>query len=85
MHQVQFTKEARAALLAMPGNVAATIRGKIDALAADPRGRQPNCRKMAGRHQYRLRVGDWRVLYRFEDDRLVIMILAVTPRGRAYQ
>lgn len=85
MYQVEFTKQARAALRAMPRNVAETIRDKIRALAAAPRGSQPNCKRLARDDRYRLRVGDWRVLYRIEDGRMVIMILAVLPRGRAYQ
>ncbi len=85
MYQVEFTREARAALRAMPRNVAETIRDKIRALAANPRGSQPNCKRLGGDDRYRLRVGDWRVLYRFQGDRLVIVILAILPRGRAYQ
>ena len=41
-------------------------------------------KRLQGSHEYRLRVGDWRV--RFERDRrqLVITIVRVLPRGRAY-
>ncbi|WP_330950864.1 type II toxin-antitoxin system RelE family toxin [Burkholderia thailandensis] len=40
---------------------------------------------MAGQPGYRLRVGDWRVLYEIEDGRVVIVVLAVKPRGGAYK
>jgi mRNA-degrading endonuclease RelE of RelBE toxin-antitoxin system len=33
---------------------------------------------------YRLRVGDWRVIFRRFDDELVILVVRVLPRGRAY-
>lgn len=48
-------------------------------------GAHPNVRKMIGARGYRLRVGDWRVLYDVEDGRLVVLVLAIKPRGGAYQ
>lgn len=70
---------------ALARNVAATIMAKIGALAADPYGPNPDAKKLAGIEGYRLRVGDWRVLYRIEDGRLVIVVLAINPRGGAYK
>jgi mRNA-degrading endonuclease RelE of RelBE toxin-antitoxin system len=34
--------------------------------------------------EWRLRVGDWRVRFAFDDERRVIIVLRVLPRGRAY-
>jgi mRNA interferase RelE/StbE len=34
--------------------------------------------------QWRLRVGDWRVRFSFDDEHLAIAVLRVLPRGRAY-
>ncbi len=85
MYAIECTKQAAQALKAMPSNVAARIRAKIDALAVDPYAPNPNATKLAGRDGYRLRVGDWRVLYQIEDGRLVIVVLAVSSRGGAYQ
>jgi mRNA interferase RelE/StbE len=34
--------------------------------------------------QWRLRVGDWRVRFSFDDENQVIVLLRVLPRGRAY-
>ena len=85
MHAIEFTKQAAQALKAMPRNMAITIREKINALAVDPYAPNPSARKLAGRDGYRLRVGDWRVLYQIEDRRLVIVVLAVKPRGDAYK
>jgi mRNA interferase RelE/StbE len=34
--------------------------------------------------QWRLRVGDWRIRFSFDDENQVIVILRVLPRGRAY-
>ena len=81
MHAIEFTKQAAQALKAMPRNVAATI----DALATNPYAPNPNATRLAGRPGYRLRVGDWRVLYQIEDGRLVILVVAICPRGSVYQ
>ncbi|PZX25460.1 Gp70 [Cupriavidus phytorum] len=83
MFAIEFTKQAAQALRAMPRNLAATIVAKIHALAADPYAPNPNARKLAGRDGYRLRVGDWRVLYEIENDRLIALVLAISPRGGA--
>jgi len=84
MYAIEFTKEASQALKAMPRNVAAKIRAKIDIIAIDPYASNPNATKLKGRDGYRLRVGDWRVLYQIEDGRIVIVVLAIKPRGGAY-
>jgi len=58
----------------------------IRSLASDPR--PSGCRKLVGKqfdNLYRIRAGDWRVLYAIEDDRLVILILDVVRRDRAYR
>ncbi len=34
--------------------------------------------------QWRLRVGDWRIRFTFDDEKQVIVVLRVLPRGRAY-
>jgi len=84
-HEIEFTREATQQLLSMPRNVARNIRAKVGLLAADPYAPNQNVRKLMGRDAYRLRVGDWRVLYRIEAGQLVVVVLTVRPRGSAYQ
>lgn len=57
------------------------LKSVIEALRQDPR---PDCcRKLTGLDDlWRVRVGDWRVVHRIEEDRLVILVIAVSPRGR---
>jgi mRNA interferase RelE/StbE len=54
-------------------------------LAADPFAPNNNVKKLEGRPAFRLRVGDWRVIYEIQNDRLVIFVVAVAPRGGAYK
>jgi mRNA interferase RelE/StbE len=41
-------------------------------------------KRLQGSHEYRLRVGDWRVRFEREDQQLMITVVRVLPRGRAY-
>ena len=85
MYRIVFTKRADRTLRKMSRNRARLIREKLDQLVQDPVARNPNVTKLQGRPGYRPRVGDWRVLYELEDDRLVIMVLKIVPRGGVYR
>jgi mRNA interferase RelE/StbE len=67
----------------MPANESRRIMGKIDQLAAFPDQLAPQVKRLQGRSGFRLRVGDWRVI--FDDDGSVLDILAVGPRGSVYE
>lgn len=69
----------------MPRNTAVRIKARIAALAIDPYAPNNNVKKLVDRPGYRLRVGDWRVIYETQRDELVILVLTVAPRGGAYQ
>lgn len=57
---------------------------KIKEVAADPYAPNNNLTKLQGRDGYRLRVGDWRVIYELQDERLVMLVLDMGPRGDIY-
>ena len=84
MHAIEFTREARKALKAMPRNVRELILEKRDELAIDLMQAR-NVKKLVGRPGYRLRVGDWRVIYTLESGRLVLRVLDIGSRGGVYQ
>lgn len=83
MKQVVLSKQAEKALRKMPANTAQTIREKIAILAAGGAALANNVTKLVGSDFYRLRVGDWRVI--FDDQGNILQILAVKPRGGAYK
>ena len=56
----------------------------IQTLAEVPR--PPGCLKLVGyTDEWRIRVGDWRIVYRIDDGVLVVLVVTVTPRGGAYR
>ncbi|CAO3363737.1 type II toxin-antitoxin system RelE family toxin [Azospirillum palustre] len=83
MHTIRYTAAALKALRRMPRNVADLIRQKVQEVAADPAAAR-NVKKLKGRDGYRLRVGDWRVVYDIEDGILVLIVIDVGPRGGIY-
>ena len=83
-YAIVYEREAVKSLRAIRDKrVAAPIKTAIEALADDPR--PPGCRKLSGRKdEWRIRVGNWRVIYRVEDGRLVVVVVAVGVRGGVY-
>jgi mRNA interferase RelE/StbE len=77
----EITPPARRDLKRLDPPVQRRILDALDRFVADPRA--ADIRKLDS-VQWRLRVGDWRVRFSFDDDRRVIAILRVLPRGRAY-
>ena len=84
MYTVVLTKLADHTLRKLPRNVASLIRAKIDEIAADPYAQHNNVTKLTGRDGYRVRVGDWRVLYELQDQQLVMLVVKIGPRGSVY-
>jgi len=84
-YSVQITSSAEKDLKAIDDRATRNrIADKIRRLGDDPR--PPGSIKMAGRTQtYRVRQGDYRVLYEIEDDRLVVLVIVVAHRGDAYR
>jgi mRNA interferase RelE/StbE len=58
------------------------IARKIEQLAADPQSIAPNVKKLQGRPESRLRVQDWRVIFRIEGG--VLHIDEIGARGSVY-
>jgi len=73
-------------LRAIPQPAALTILRALAALGDDPRRPDTNVKKLAGyEDRYRLRVGDYRVIYEIMDEQLVILVLGVGHRREIYR
>ena len=68
----------------MPRNNAVIIAEKIKELADNPHGMR-NVKKLTNHPGYRLRVGDWRVVYTVHDNELLIQVINIKTRGEAYK
>ncbi len=67
----------------MSSKTASRIRAKVRQYATNPGSLSNNLRPLKGEPGYhRLRVGQWRVVFR--EDTEIVAIIRVAPRGRAY-
>ncbi len=82
MKRVVYSKAASKALLRLPTNERKRIIGKVEQYATDPASQAGNVKKLQGRPGYRLRVGDWRVIFDEYDN--VIDIEEIASRGSIY-
>jgi mRNA interferase RelE/StbE len=80
---VRFTPAAQRQIEALDRPIRDRIAAALARLAGDP-GASPNVKALHG-GGYRLRVGDWRVLFAREDDALVVLVLRVAHRREAYR
>ncbi|MCG8505285.1 MAG: type II toxin-antitoxin system RelE/ParE family toxin [Sphingomonadales bacterium] len=83
---VLYTRTALRALARAPANIRERIRDKIALLDSDPEALANNVTRLVGSDAWRLRVGDWRVIYKWQGpDPVVLVVLDVGPRGRIYE
>lgn len=84
MYTIEWKRKAAKNLEKIPKEIASKIREKIAALVKDPR--PPGCQKLEGyEDSYRIRQGDYRVVYTLEEDRLIVTIIDVAPRSSIYR
>ena len=60
------------------------FRTALDGLEHDPRPK--GSRKLRGAERdFRIRIGDYRILYRVEDDRLLVIVVRIRHRREVYR
>lgn len=84
-YRVTFDRKAEKQIKAIRvRRIGEALREAIFALADDPR--PPGCVKMAGYdNDWRIRVGEWRVIYRIDDGQLVVLVVTLGVRGGVYR
>jgi len=80
--RLRFTARAERDLRRLDSPVRARVYAALERLGEDPHAGA--LRKLSGRSESRLRVGDWRVLVSLDAAEQVIYVKHVLPRGRAY-
>ncbi len=82
--EIVIHRKAEKTLKRLRGEMLERTRQAIRSLAENPR--PIGYKKMSGYDNlYRIRVGDWRIIYAIEDDKLIILVLEVAPRGGIYR
>lgn len=81
-YRIELRPAAVRALRKLDAPVARRLQAAIALLAEDPR--PPASRPLRGRPAWRVRVGDYRVIYTIEDDVLLIVVVTLGQRRDVY-
>lgn len=82
-YAVVLTDRARKQLLELPKKIQAAIAQAIDDLSD---GLNHHCKKLAGSNgSYRLRVGNYRIIFQIERAELVVMVIKIAHRRDVYR
>ena len=85
MYEVFYRKSAQKALLKLPSEIRVEFQQAFRLLAENPTRRDLDVKNLQGREGYRLRISQWRAIYRVEAKRLIIIVLDIGSRGDIYK
>lgn len=81
--EILFERRAEREYGRLSGDILRRVNAAIDRLTADPR--HQGTTKLAGRDDYRVRVGDWRIVYEVDDQRRRVVVIRVAHRSDVYR
>lgn len=81
-YTLNFTRQALKELGEIDEPYYSKVKQSIEALAGDPRPH--GCKKLKNRKGYRIRIGDYRVMYEIFDTVLIIDVITVGHRKDVY-
>ena len=81
-HRIEFRPAAARQLPKIEPQARERLRGAITPLAEDPR--PPASRQLRGRPGWRVRVGDYRIVYTIDDGLLVVAVITIGHRREIY-
>jgi mRNA interferase RelE/StbE len=84
MYRVVVERSAEKDLRRLPPNMRLRVADALRSLARDPR--PAGCRKLTGtKHDWRIRVGDYRVIYEIADRLKVLRVYRIRHRREVYR
>lgn len=82
--QILLQRQAEKGLRKLPLDMLPRVQEAIDSFTENPRPH--GCIKLTGYpNLYRVRVGDWRIIYAIEEEAHQVVIVEISPRGGAYR
>jgi mRNA interferase RelE/StbE len=82
-YSIQILRRAQKELAQLPKQEYERIKEGIQNLAQEPRPQ--GCKKLTGRDGWRIRVGDYRVIYEIDDSQQRLTILHIGHRRDVYK
>lgn len=84
MYELRYTREAARAMARLPRTLRGRIERRLVKVAEAPE-RARGVVRLEARPGYRLRVGEWRVIFEVDRGALIVLVLRVAPRGEVYK
>jgi mRNA interferase RelE/StbE len=83
-YQVAFASSAEKELKELPRQLIARLVRRLENLSSDPR--PPGCKKLSGGEaEWRIRVGDYRVVYTIDDGKQLVEVTRIRHRSEVYK
>jgi mRNA interferase RelE/StbE len=82
-YKVEIKRSAAKELEQLPPKDRARVVTRIQSLATDPR--PPGAEKLSGQERYRVRQGNYRILYEIHDDLVVVVVVKIAHRRDVYR
>jgi mRNA interferase RelE/StbE len=82
-YQVLILRRAQKELAGLPKSDYERVRDEVISLSDDPR--PGGCKKLVGREGWRIRVGNYRVIYEINDAKQAVTVLHVGHRRDVYE
>lgn len=82
-YKVEIKRSAVKEIENLPKRDLKAVIDKIASLSQDPRPH--GCKKLSGQEKYRVRLGDYRILYAIEDAILIVYVVKAGHRKDAYR
>jgi mRNA interferase RelE/StbE len=83
VYRLEVSHTAHRQIRRLPAQTQERVNRAIARLAENPR--LPGVKKLTAREGYRVRVGDYRILYQIDDDAKLVIIYRVMSRGDVYR
>ena len=85
MYRLKYRRQARNYLARLPMKAKTAIVNKLHELAANPDNPDLDVEILEGRMGFRLRVGQYRVIFTRQDDQLNLEVVKLSARGDIYK
>ena len=85
MHRLKYRRQARNYLARLLMKAKTAVVNKLHELATDPDNPDLDIEILKGRKGFRLRVGQYRVIYTRQDDQLILEVVKIRARGDIYK
>ena len=82
-YRVILSRSARKQMERISGEIETRVLARLSELEINPR--PPGCKKLKNRDAWRIRVGDYRVIYEIHDKILQVIVVTVGHRREVYR